>query len=259
MIGLVAGLAAKQPLDSDLTAIAALSPASDTVIQRKVGMWVASTPTEYKTDLNLSKSDVGLGNVTNTSDSAKPVSTATQTALDAKQPLDSDLTTIAALTATTDNIIQSVGSAWASRTPAQVKTTLALTKSDVGLGNVDNTTDANKPVSTATQTALDAKANIARTINTYSGTSLTAVAADAGAYVRCTGTNPTYTLPPNASVAFAVGTQIDGVGTATAMTLVAGGGVTVNKARTLVTVAADSGWTAIKVATNEWDVHGDFV
>ena len=30
-----------------------------------------------------------------------------------------------------------------------------LTKSDVGLGNVDNTSDANKPVSTATQTALD--------------------------------------------------------------------------------------------------------
>jgi len=33
-----------------------------------------------------------------------------------------------------------------------------LTKSVVGLGNVDNTSDANKPVSTATQTALDAKA-----------------------------------------------------------------------------------------------------
>lgn len=34
---------------------------------------------------------------------------------------------------------------------------VVLTKSDVGLANVDNTTDANKPVSTATQTALDAK------------------------------------------------------------------------------------------------------
>ena len=33
-------------------------------------------------------------------------------------------------------------------------------KGDVGLGNVDNTSDANKPVSTATQTALDLKANI---------------------------------------------------------------------------------------------------
>jgi len=34
---------------------------------------------------------------------------------------------------------------------------IALTKSDVGLGNVDNTSDANKPVSTATQTALGTK------------------------------------------------------------------------------------------------------
>lgn len=31
----------------------------------------------------------------------------------------------------------------------------------VGLGNVDNTSDADKPVSTATQTALDAKADSA--------------------------------------------------------------------------------------------------
>lgn len=37
---------------------------------------------------------------------------------------------------------------------------VTLSKSDVGLGNVDNTSDANKPISTATQTALDAKANL---------------------------------------------------------------------------------------------------
>ena len=37
------------------------------------------------------------------------------------------------------------------------------TKSDVGLGNVDNTSDANKPVSTATQTALSGKANTVHT------------------------------------------------------------------------------------------------
>lgn len=37
----------------------------------------------------------------------------------------------------------------------------SLNKSAVGLGNVDNTSDANKPISTATQTALDAKAPLA--------------------------------------------------------------------------------------------------
>ena len=41
-----------------------------------------------------------------------------------KQPLDSDLTTIAGLTATTNNFIQSSSSAWASRTPTQVTATL---------------------------------------------------------------------------------------------------------------------------------------
>ena len=38
---------------------------------------------------------------------------------------------------------------------------VTLVKGDVGLGNVDNTSDANKPVSTAQQTALDLKANLA--------------------------------------------------------------------------------------------------
>ena len=41
------------------------------------------------------------------------------------------------------------------------KTFVALDKTAVGLPNVDNTSDANKPVSTATQTALDLKADLA--------------------------------------------------------------------------------------------------
>lgn len=36
-----------------------------------------------------------------------------------------------------------------------------ITKAQVGLGNADNTSDANKPVSTAAQTALNLKANLA--------------------------------------------------------------------------------------------------
>ena len=35
-----------------------------------------------------------------------------------------------------------------------------ITKTKIGLGNVDNTSDANKPISTATQTALDAKGTL---------------------------------------------------------------------------------------------------
>ena len=89
----------------------------------------------------LTKSSVGLGNVDNTSDANKPVSTATQTALDLKAPLAS---------------------------PTFTGTVSGITKSMVGLGNVDNTSDANKPVSTAAQTALDLKANLAGP--TFTGT-----------------------------------------------------------------------------------------
>jgi len=49
-----------------------------------------------------------------------------------------------------------------------INTPTGITKSDVGLANVDNTTDANKPVSTATQTALDLKAPLANP--TFTGT-----------------------------------------------------------------------------------------
>jgi len=48
-----------------------------------------------------------------------------------------------------------------------LSTNITLNKDDVGLANVDNTSDASKPVSTAQQTALDLKANLAGA--TFSG------------------------------------------------------------------------------------------
>jgi len=136
---------------------------------------------------DYTKAQVGLGNADNTSDASKPISTATQTALDGKQPLDSDLTTIAGLTATTDNVIQSVAGAWASRTPAQLKSTLALAKADVGLANVDNTADTAKPVSTAQQTALDGKAALSHTHATADITSGTLGVARGGTGLATVG------------------------------------------------------------------------
>ena len=46
-----------------------------------------------------------------------------------------------------------------SNNPFFTGTVYGVTKVMVGLGNVDNTSDANKPISDATQTALNAKAN----------------------------------------------------------------------------------------------------
>lgn len=70
------------------------------------------------------------------------------------QPLDADLTTIAGLTATTDNFMVAVSSAWASRTPAQVKTTLAMETANV-LINSDGRIDE-RSQGTAATTADDA-------------------------------------------------------------------------------------------------------
>lgn len=53
---------------------------------------------------------------------------------------------------------------------------VTLDKADVGLSNVDNTADANKPVSTAQQAALDLKANLASPALTGTPTAPTAAA-----------------------------------------------------------------------------------
>ncbi len=123
--------------------------------------------------VTLSKNDVGLENVDNTSDVNKPVSTATQSALDLKANT-SDLGTAATEDVGTGggNVVQldisgrlpAVDGSQLTNLPAAPVTSvnsqtgdITLGKSDVGLGNVDNTSDLNKPVSTATQTALDLK------------------------------------------------------------------------------------------------------
>lgn len=188
-------------------------------------------------DIVLAKADVGLPNVDNTPDTAKPVSSAAQTALDLKIdtakkgvasgvcPLGTDSKVPASYlpdsvtgglkyqgnwnastnspaipTAATANkgfyyMVATAGttaingiSSWAvgdwvvsngtvwekvasSATVASVNGRLGaivLAKSDVGLSNVDNTSDVNKPVSSDTQAALDLKAPTANP--TFTGT-----------------------------------------------------------------------------------------
>lgn len=86
--------------------------------------WIALDTTNDVSSVNgqtgvvvLAKGDVGLGNVDNTSDVNKPVSTAQQTALDGKQPIDADLTAIAGLASVADRVPYSTGpQAWALAT-----------------------------------------------------------------------------------------------------------------------------------------------
>ena len=84
--------------------------------------------------------------------------------------------------------------------PTFTGTVSGVTKSMVGLGNVDNTADADKPVSSATQTALDAKAPLASPALTGTPTAPTATA----------GTNTTQV----ATTAFVGQAVADLVGTA---------------------------------------------
>jgi hypothetical protein len=140
-----------------------------------------------------------------------------------------------------------------------VNLTVAQTKTLLAISNVDNTTDVNKPVSTAQQTALNAKTDKVRTIASKSGAANTAALGDADTYMRFTTSNTVFTIPPNSSVAFPIGSIMEGANIAGAMSLAPGGGVTINRARTLVTAGVFSGWTIIKVATDAWDLHGDFV
>jgi hypothetical protein len=123
---------------SDTTAIHGISDTS--LLVTTTGAQTLTNKT-ITTPSGIVKSDVGLGNVDNTSDASKPVSTAAQTALDLKAP---------------------------KADPTFTGTVSGVTKAHVGLADVDNTADTAKPVSTAQQTALDLKANLAGP--TFTGT-----------------------------------------------------------------------------------------
>ncbi|MHB8994558.1 MAG: beta strand repeat-containing protein [Armatimonadota bacterium] len=129
--------------------------------------------TDAKTLLALVKGDVGLGNVDNTTDLLKPISTATQTALDLKAASavgvtngnshdhnggDGALIPLAGMATLTASSIMGNNTAGAA-TP--IALTVAQTKTLLALGNVDNTSDAGKPVSTAQATAIALKADAA--------------------------------------------------------------------------------------------------
>ena len=95
-------------------------------------------------------------------------------------------------------------------------------------------------------------------IVTESGTSRTLQLSDAYKYIRTTnGSAVTITVPPNSSVAFETGTQIDlfqdGAGQ---VTFAEGSGVTINSFLGLKIANQYQAVSLIKVNTNEWDLVG---
>lgn len=209
-----------------------------------------------KTDLSLSKSDVGLGNVDNTSDANKPISTAMQTALNGKAASShthGNITNAGALQTTdvtiasgdklviTDasnsNKVARASIAFDAATTTKALTQKgtwetfnnythptytahdasavkvgndatghvvlgdALTKDDVGLGNVDNTADANKSVSSAA-TLTTARNLEGVSFNGGADTSYYATCSTAAGTAAKTATiaNQTFTLTTGARV-----------------------------------------------------------
>jgi hypothetical protein len=239
--------------------------------------------------VTLVKGDVGLGNVDNTADADKPVSSATQTALNAKQDTlvsntniktindesilgsgnitisggggisdgDKGDITVSASGATwtidngvvtdakvasgidaakiADGTVSNAEYQYLGGVTSDIQTQLnakeptitagttgqyyrgdksfqTLDKTAVGLGNVDNTSDANKPISTATQTALDGKqatiTGAATTIDTEDLTVSRALVSDGSGKVAVSDVTSTE-LGYLDGVTSAVQTQVD--------------------------------------------------
>ena len=153
------------------------------------------------TTVAAAKTNLALNYVDNTTDINKPISTLTQTALDLKENSanKSIVTTLGtsdvlfptqkAVKTYVDAAIATTVIADASITDAKIiglaatkltgvvaianggtgATTVAAAKTNLALNNVDNTSDVNKPISTLTQTALNAKEN---TLNKSATTTL---------------------------------------------------------------------------------------
>ena len=181
----------------------------------------------------------------------------------------------------------------------------AVTKTTLGLGNVDNTSDADKPVSTATVTAIatakseaiaevtaviDGAPNALNTLNelaaalgddaNFASTITTSLAAKVDSYTPITQKSASYTLstldhrddliemgsssaltltiPLNSSIAYPVGTSFDILQTGTGQVTIAGAaGVTVNATPGLKLRTQWSSATLFKRAENTWVVFGD--
>ena len=107
---------------------------------------------------------------------------------------------------------------------------------------------------------LDAVATAMIAINAQTGTTYTTVLADDGKLITCSNASAiALTIPPNSSVAYGVGTQINiaqlGAGQ---VTITAGAGVTLNSEGSKLKLKGQYAvGTCVKTDTNTWFVVGN--
>ena len=238
----------------------------------------------------VTKTSLGLENVNNTSDANKPISSATQTALDLKASLASPALTgvpTAPTAAAATNTTQVATTAYVRGEVAALVNSAGSTLDTLGeiataLGN-----DAN--LSATLTTSIGLKAPIASP--TFTGTvtvaangiaftdgtqtkegvaSRTPIVQKTAAYTLSalterdslievsSATAVVVTVPTNATVAYPVGTSIDILQTSTGQVSIAGAaGVTVNATPGLKLRTQWSGATLFKRATDTWVLYGD--
>ncbi len=120
------------------------------------------------------KTALAIDQINNTSDLAKPISTATQAALDTKVSTSTFSTTLAAKANVSDLDLKANATDLALKanmadlalrapinSPSFTGNVSGITKAMVGLSSVENTSDLAKPISNATQEALDTKVSSA--------------------------------------------------------------------------------------------------
>ena len=177
------GTMSTQSADDYYTKIQADSEFADIAYEQTIDNHIADTSNPHQ----VTKAQVGLENVDNTSDLDKPISTATQTALDGKvsdvkvgntsvvTDMVANLGSMASETASDYSTKAVADTLYADKTIteshiADTSNPHQVTKAQVGLGNVDNTSDLDKPISTATQTALDNKVDVSPLASVVYGT-----------------------------------------------------------------------------------------
>ena len=267
----------------------AVTVAIDSTVATLTGEQTLTNKT-ITTPLGLVKGDVGLGNVDNTTDANKPISTATQTALDLKAPLASPALTgtpTAPTAAAATNTTQIATTEFVRAEVAALVNSAGSTLDTLGeiataLGN-----DAN--LSTTLTTSIGLKAPLASP--TFTGTVTVAASgiaftdgtqtkegvpsrtpilyktanytlsaeSERDSLIEVNSTDPvTITIPTNSAVAYPVGTTLDILGTNTGLiTIAADAGVTVNATPGLKLRTQWSSATLFKRAENSWVVYGD--
>lgn len=247
-----------QPLDADLTAVAALNTTSYgraflELANQAALMALLSASSESAQGIVELATQAETNTGTDDARAVTPLKFQTRLAAYA-QPLDSDLTSIAALTTTTYGraLLELANQA------ALMALLSAASETVAGIAELATQTETNTGTDDArivTPLKLQTKAVL---INAQTGTTYTFVLADQNKWVSFSNASAiAVTVPANSTAAFPVGTQIEGVQLGAGQVTFAGAvGVTIRNVPGLKIAAQYGVYGLMKIATDEWVLYG---